>query len=1486
MALKQLTLATEVDAGFALHRKATKRDLFLAEMDQVVPWSALCALIEPHSAASRLQIRDVFFWLCMTLAVSVIGTGVARAATGYIAGPYQQNGFPPYIYYSTIGAAADANFNSVVAYYHLVGCTYDLVPVPFNSANTVAQVVFQGDSSCTSQNEGVGRVVIGEFYYNDPYKNMGCSEGCQAGDPINLATGSEYEEQHDYLSIGLLKFDRYYNSDRAVDSPHIGAHWRHTYDRSIEYLFGESSPVAMVFRADGKEVKFQKMGGVWTADPDINDTLLENDDANGQIQGWTFFDAATQHFENYDTNGLLTSIQNLSGQVTTLTYSDASTPTSIAPAPGLLITVTDPSGRQLQFIYDASSQITQITLPIGGTLAYTYDTSGNMTQVTYPDGHTRVYKYDESSNVWGSPPNTLTGIIDENGQRYADIQYDGASVSSSQIGGVSDLITVQYNAYNSGKPMVTWPLGVQSLVGFTTPNGRFRVSSNSQPCGPSCNQAAASRTYDSNGNPASSTDFNGVTTAYTYDANGLETQRIEAQGTPVQRTISTTWDTVFRNPLDRQVLDASGTLTAKTDWVYNANGQTVARCEDDPTVSGATGYACSITTTPPKGVRRWVYTYCNAVGSGCPLVGLLLSVKGPRGDMTRYAYYTSTSLTACGAPGGVCHHLGDLWKVTDALGHVTTTVSYDKDGRPTETKDPNGVVSTFSYSPRGWLQTRTVAGAQTTITYDAVGNVIKVTQPDGVYTSYGYDTAHRLTDIYDALGNHVHFTLDEAGNRTAENTYPSGSSTASRSLSRAYNTLGQLVKSLDAYGNATAYGYDSDGNQTDMTDPLGIKTHQSYDALNRLSQTVRNYLGSDSATANTTTAYAYDSHNNVSEVTDPDGLNTHYSYSGLNDLNQLLSPDTGTTTYTHDAAGNRISRTDARHVITHYSYDLLNRLTLKSYPTASLDVHYYHDQANSKTGCTSSDPIGRLTEMTDATGSTMYCYDAHGNMILKRQIIGTATYTTAYSWNAADRLIGVTYPDGATVTYTRDADGRIASVSATPVGGINTTIVSAIGYLPFGPATDYTFADGGQSLGKLYDANYRATDIEGSALNLHFTLNAMGDITAEGNAAGVPTPNETYLYDPLYRLQQVDDATGAPWQTYSYNETGDRLGKAMAGLGPDTYNYQSGTHRLLSIGGYDVSNRAVDANGNTTAFQANGWTYGLGYDNTNRLTLIQQNGSTVATYGLTGQGERVAKTLAGGGTQVYAYDEAGHLLGEYATGQSRDYVWADGTLVAVLDNPAQGGDAIHYVYTDNLGTPRSVTTQSGTLVWDWPYNQNPFGEAPASGSGYTLNLRYPGQYFDQEDGLNYNYFRDYEPATGRYAQSDPTGLEGGISTYAYVTNNPIGEFDPLGLCGDDNKQHCEDLLQIDTDTCNAITRRRGAAAGAACHASATERYAACLRGRALPPLNTWNSRQGLSPLDWQYWEQVTGLSGGALATYLIISEGSRLFPPRDFVPIP
>jgi RHS repeat-associated protein len=116
---------------------------------------------------------------------------------------------------------------------------------------------------------------------------------------------------------------------------------------------------------------------------------------------------------------------------------------------------------------------------------------------------------------------------------------------------------------------------------------------------------------------------------------------------------------------------------------------------------------------------------------------------------------------------------------------------------------------------------------------------------------------------------------------------------------------------------------------------------------------------------------------------------------------------------------------------------------------------------------------------------------------------------------------------------------------------------------------------------------------------------------------------------------------------------------------------------------------------------------------------------------------------------------------------------------------ASGSADIKFIHNDHLGTPHAVTDESGQLVWKASYE--PFGEAEVNedvdgdGVAYELNLRFPGQYYDAESGLHYNYFRDYDPSSGRYFESDPAGLKGGLNTYAYVDGNPITKTDPLGL---------------------------------------------------------------------------------------------------------
>lgn len=104
-----------------------------------------------------------------------------------------------------------------------------------------------------------------------------------------------------------------------------------------------------------------------------------------------------------------------------------------------------------------------------------------------------------------------------------------------------------------------------------------------------------------------------------------------------------------------------------------------------------------------------------------------------------------------------------------------------------------------------------------------------------------------------------------------------------------------------------------------------------------------------------------------------------------------------------------------------------------------------------------------------------------------------------------------------------------------------------------------------------------------------------------------------------------------------------------------------------------------------------------------------------------------------------------------------------------------------YVHADHLGIPQKMTDGSQTLVWDAVYQ--PFGETHSITGTALNNQRFPGQYFDQESGFSYNYFRDYDSTTGRYVQSDPIGLEGGLNTFSYVAGNPITRIDPFGLIG-------------------------------------------------------------------------------------------------------
>jgi RHS repeat-associated protein len=1236
-----------------------------------------------------------------------------------------------------------------------------------------------------------------------PPKNLGvvsscnCSGSVMVGEPINTATGNEFHQDDDYLSGRWLQVQRFYNSDISVNAGSFGSHWRDSYDRILT-VPGTAGTTIVVMRADGAQEIFIKSNGVWTPDSDIPDTLTEQDDASGTAVGYTLFVAQSRQYETYSTGptGLLQSVVDESGQGVTFAYSTRSTPSSIAPRDGLLLTATDSQGRQLKFTYNSTAYVSNIALPDGGTLTYGYDGNGNLTSVQYPDGKTRQYLYNEPSFTGGASLfNAMTGVIDEAGARYETISYSGSGstlgqATSSSFAGNVGSTQVAYNT--NGTSTVTYPLGLSSTIGIAAVQGKGRVASITQACGPQCSQPYQSRTYDTNGYPDSYTDFNNNVTKTTYDARGLLDQEIDAFGSSNQRTITTTWNTTLRVPLTRITQDNNSNTVDSEAWTYNATGLTAAHCQIDPAISGASSYNCGSATDAPSGVRQSTYNYCTAVDSvQCPLVGLMLTATGPRTDVTQtitYSYYLTSNASGCSTPGGACHQAGDLHQVTGSLGHVTTIASYDADGRATRITDANGVNTDMTYTPRGWLATRSVGGATTTLHYTPYGSVDKITDPDNVTMTFTYDGAHRLTDITDAQGNVIHYTLDAAGNKTAEQ-IRTASGTVVHSLSRTYNTLGQITAIIDGLSHTVfnagyTDSYDANGNLVHSADALGVQRQQGFDALNRLVSAIDNYNGTDTATRNTTTALSLDALDRVDGVADPSGLDTLSTYDAFGDRKELQSPDTGTSTATFDAAGNRVTHTDANGIVSTSTYDALNRLASTSYIDTTLNATYDYDQANTVTSCSASAPIGRLTRVIENAVTTVFCYDNRGNVSQKKQVITGHTDVTQYTYTAANRLSRITTPDLTATAYTYDNTGRPSGVTVTPSGttSASPTVVSAITWLPFDPIASYTLGNG-QTVTRSYDANYQLTDLTSPALNLHFAHDAMGNITALGNAAGASPATETYGYDSLYRLKAVTEAGGTTLESYTYNPTGDRLSKTASGIGTGTYGYTTGTHQLASIGN---GARANDAKGNTTASVIGGETFGYGYNGRNRMTVAQRNGDTVGSYTYDAFGERIGKVAAfpSASTERYAYNQSGQLIGEYGT-TNRDYLWLGDLPIAIVDNTTSGGvttSTVNYVTADQLGTPRVVTDGTGTVVWSWAYQGNPWGEQqPTSTSGYVLNLRYPGQYYDAETGTNYNYFRTYEPATGRYLQPDPMGQAAGPSLYGYVGGSPYSYTDSLGL---------------------------------------------------------------------------------------------------------
>ena len=605
---------------------------------------------------------------------------------------------------------------------------------------------------------------------------------------------------------------------------------------------------------------------------------------------------------------------------------------------------------------------------------------------------------------------------------------------------------------------------------------------------------------------------------------------------------------------------------------------------------------------------------------------------------------------------------------------------------------------------------------------------------------------------------------------------------------------GQLLAQTPQYAT-TQFAYDAAGNLTQVTDPRGLVTKFTYDALGRRTQVQAPPATSGGATP--VTVFNYDGQDRVTKVTDPRSLVTAYTIDGLGNTTAQQSPDTGVTNATYDAAGNLTTRTDARGKTTTYTYDALNRLTKATYASGTPTVLEYD-------GGTSPLPndIGRLTKLTDESGSTRFQYDGFGNLLQRAQTSTangvTVTQTVAYAYgtsgNTNGKRISQTYPSGNVIGYSYDAGGRIAGLTLTTANG-NTALLSNIQYQPFGKPTGWTWGNG-TAYTRSFDLNGRLTQFPlGATTGTGATPNGLSrtvnydvasritaythkDTTGSPSSSTATAANQTFGYDDQDRL--ISYLPAASSQSYSYDANGNRTGQTI-GSSSYTQTVDPASNRQTASTGPTPATNSYDAAGNQTG--DGNTTYS--YSDRGRLASVTKS-SVTTSYLYNGLGQRITKTGSSvpTGATRYAYDDAGHLIGEYdqAGNALQETVYLGDTPIATIKN----GTA-YYVYADQIDTPRVITDTNNLMVWRWD-QADPFGTAapdenPTSLGAFTYNPRFPGQVYDAETGKHYNVNRDYDPAGGRYIQSDPIGLNGGQpSTYAYVGGNPISYTDASGLC--------------------------------------------------------------------------------------------------------
>lgn len=836
-------------------------------------------------------------------------------------------------------------------------------------------------------------------------------------DPVDVATGRMLLPQTDLVLPGSLPlaFTRTFESSYQAGR-WFGRRWASTIDQRLEIdaagivLVGEDgsvlayphpAPGVPVLPTHGRRwpLSVTPEGEFTVTDPETGrvwhftaeGVLVQLDDRNGAWIAYEYEADGTPTGMSHS-GGYRVHFTTASGRITSLSLADGTKVLDYAYTDGDLTEVINSSGLPLRFGYDEHARIVSWTDTNGRHFDYTYDDQDRCTAQSGTNGHvdSRFTYGDGVTTVIGALGHQRRYVIDDRSLVVAETDANGATTR------------FEWGPFNRLLQR-TDPLGLATRIAYDdnglvtsverTDGRRTSMQYNTlglpervtRPDGTSVR-----RTYDERGNPLSVSGTSGPDTRYTYDDRGHLSSVANALG----ETSS------IRCNAAGLVVESADPLGAVTRYSYDAFGR-VATVTDP--LGGVTRLTWSVEgrllrrVEPDGSEQSWVYD-----GEGnC------LSHTDPNGGRSVYEFGDFDALVARTGPDGARYSFTHdlelrLTEVTNPQG-LTWSYEYDPAGRLTSETDFDGRTLNYAYDAGNRLVARTNAlGEAVRYEYNALGQTVRK-DAAGAVTTYEYDHADQLAR---AVGPDV--TLARVRNREG---LLHSETVNGRTLSHAYDELGRTARRTTPSGAVSEWSYDAAGRRASLTASGRTLTFE-HDAMGR--ETVRR-IGTG-----VTLSHGFDEVGRLTEqhLTGIDGRTLQrrgYTYRPDGHLTAVDDALSGTRTFTLDGAA-RVTSVEAGEWTERYAYDEAGNQTSASWPVS-------HPDAGTAAG-----PRTYTGNRIVSAGGVRYEHDAQGRIVLRQKTrLSRKPDTWHYAWDAEDRLVGVTTPDGTVWRYLYDPLGRRAA---------------------------------------------------------------------------------------------------------------------------------------------------------------------------------------------------------------------------------------------------------------------------------------------------------------------------------------------------------------------------------------------------------------------------------------------------------------------------